>query len=75
VKIELKMPGAEPTPVQMGKLRRWASAGALAGWVTSIAELDDLLAHVDDVGWVNPQLERSGAGAPEKDPDPAGADR
>lgn len=60
VKVELKMPGNEPTPVQMGRLRAWQRAGALAGWVTSIAELDVLLEHVDDFGWTNPQLDRAG---------------
>lgn len=56
VKIELKVPGKVPTPGQYGRLRAWARAGALAGWVTTLDELDELLVHVGDVGWVNPQL-------------------
>lgn len=56
VKIELKMPGQEPTPVQYGSMRRWESSGALAGWATSLSEVDDLLSHVSDRRWINPQL-------------------
>lgn len=59
IKVELKMPGKVPTPVQMGRLRAWARAGALAGWVTSLDELDALLEHTDDFGWDNPQLART----------------
>lgn len=55
-KIELKMPGNEPTPVQMGRLRAWAKVGALSGWVTTLDELDELLEHVADMEWRNPQL-------------------
>lgn len=56
VAVELKQPGKKPTPLQMKRLRTWAAAGALAGWVTTEVELDALLEHVDDAGWVNPQL-------------------
>jgi hypothetical protein len=56
VKIEVKMPGATPTGVQVGALRRWQRAGALAGWVTSMRELEALVGHVNDYGWVNPQV-------------------
>ncbi|GAC1521769.1 MAG: hypothetical protein NVS3B1_06410 [Marmoricola sp.] len=58
VGIEVKLPGGEPTGVQMGCLRRWEKAGALAGWATSLADVDDLLSHLDDYAWRNPQLER-----------------
>lgn len=58
IKVELKQPGNSPTPSQMGALRRWAKAGALAGWVTNLAELDALLEHVGEPEWVNPQLAR-----------------
>ncbi len=56
IKCEVKMPGKTPTPVQFAALRRWERAGALAGWVTSREELDDLLEHADDSGWMNPRL-------------------
>lgn len=56
VAVELKQPGKVPTPLQMKRLRDWARAGALAGWATTEVELDALLAHVDDLTWVNPQL-------------------
>lgn len=56
LKIEVKMPGKKPTPLQMAAMRRWERAGALAGWVTSLDEMLELLDHVDDPGWVNPQL-------------------
>lgn len=59
VAAELKQPGKKPTPLQMKRLREWAAAGALAGWVTTEVELDALLEHVDDMSWVNPQLARS----------------
>lgn len=56
VRVEVKMPGHKPTPVQWGKLRRWAKAGALVGYVTSLEELQSLLTHADDRLWTNPQL-------------------
>lgn len=62
LKIELKMPGHTPTDAQFAALRRWAAAGALAGWVTSVAELDALLEHAGDTSWVNDQL-AAGVGA------------
>jgi hypothetical protein len=58
VKVEVKQPGKVPTPRQMAVLRKWERAGALAGWVTSVEELDALLAHLDDPDWRNPQLAR-----------------
>jgi hypothetical protein len=54
--IELKQPGKVPTPLQMKRLRDWAAAGALAGWATTEAEVDALVARVDEPGWINPQL-------------------
>lgn len=56
LKVEVKVPGERPTPLQMSVLRRWERAGALAGWVASVDELDELLAHLDEPGWHNPQL-------------------
>lgn len=57
VKLELKQPGEKPTKLQYVKLRAWQAAGALAGWATTMVEVDELLSHVDDVGWRNPQLD------------------
>lgn len=58
VKVEAKVPGARPTAVQYGAMRRWERAGALVGWVTCVRELEDLLSHLDDPAWENPQLTR-----------------
>lgn len=58
VACELKQPGQEPTPLQWKRLRDWAAAGALAGYVCTEVELDELLRHADDPDWVNPQLAR-----------------
>ena len=58
VKCEVKLPGGRPTPVQIGSMRRWEATGALVGWVTSQEQLDDLLIHLEDPSWVNPQLTR-----------------
>lgn len=57
IAIEMKMPGEKPTGTQMGTLRRWENAGALAGWATSLAEVDALLSHLDDYTWKNPTLQ------------------
>lgn len=54
--IELKQPGKRPTPLQFKRLRAWAKAGALAGWARTEVELDDLLSHLGDLEWANPQL-------------------
>lgn len=56
VAVELKQPGNRPTALQFARLRSWEAAGAVAGWVTTEAELDELLGHVDERGWRNPQL-------------------
>ena len=58
VAVEYKQPGKTPTPLQYKRLREWRDAGALAGWVTTVAELDELLSHVDDPDWENDQLTR-----------------
>lgn len=58
VKIEVKVPGNVPTDLQMTWMRRWADAGALVGWCTSVDEVIELLSHVSDPDWVNPQLAR-----------------
>ena len=57
-KIEVKRPGREPTPRQYSILRKWEAAGALAGYVTSVDELKELLRHVEDPAWRNPDLVR-----------------
>ena len=58
VKLEVKVPGKKPTPLQLAVLRKWQKAGALAGWVTSLEDVDDLLSfRVRGPGWRNPQLE------------------
>ncbi len=61
VKFEAKMPGNKPTAVQYGAMRRWEAVGALVGWGTSLEQLEDLLSHVDDLAWKNPQLVRDEA--------------
>ncbi len=63
VKIEVKRPGAPPPrAAQMHSLRCWQRAGALVGWVTCLAELVEIVGHLDDPQpWVNPL---TGPGAP-----------
>lgn len=56
VKVEVKVPGAKPSAAQIGALRRWERSGALVGWVTSLRELEALLARVGDPHWTNPQV-------------------
>lgn len=46
VKIEVKMPGREPTPLQAKRLREWEDAGAVVGCVHSMAELEELLRRI-----------------------------
>lgn len=49
VKLECKAPdGGRPTPIQFGALKRWAKAGALAGWFTCLDHVRQILDHVDD---------------------------
>ena len=59
VKVEVKVGRNKPTDVQMAAMRRWEDAGALVGWVTSLEELQELLTHLEDYGWKNPQLRRT----------------
>lgn len=63
VTIELKQPGKVPTPLQFKRLREWEGAGALVGWATTVAEVHELLLHVDDLEWVNPQMDPALAGS------------
>ena len=56
VKIELKMPGNKPTPVQMASMRRWERSGALVFWATSLDEVLTYLDFVDLPDFTNPQL-------------------
>jgi hypothetical protein len=53
VAIEVKRPGKTPDPDQLGEMRRWQEAGALVGWVQSVAHLEQLLDHLDDPSWRN----------------------
>ena len=64
VKVEAKQPGKRPTPVQYRRMREWAAVGALTGWFTTTEELEEILAHLDDPGWQNPQLEQGERPAP-----------
>ena len=56
VKIELKMPGNKPKPVQMASMRRWERSGALVFWATSLDEVMTYLDFVDLPEFANPQL-------------------
>lgn len=53
VALEIKRPGNIPEPDQVGELRRWQAAGALAGWVHGVEQLDHLLEHLADPDWCN----------------------
>lgn len=54
VVIEVKRPGSPgPTAAQLGQLRAWQDAGALAGWVCSVSDLREILSHLGDYGWRN----------------------
>jgi hypothetical protein len=65
VVIEYKRPGEKPTEAQLGQLRRWQLAGALAAWVCSEEQLEHVLTHLDDPSWVN-DFSRPGDGRPER---------
>lgn len=54
--IELKQPGKVPTALQQKRLRSFQAAGAVAGWATTMVEVDALLSHAGDPTWVNPNL-------------------
>jgi len=43
VQLEVKRPGEKPTLLQMRRLCEWRNAGAVAGVVTSVAEVRTLL--------------------------------
>lgn len=58
VKVEVKVPGNTPTDRQYAVMRIWERSGALVGWVTSVDEVEELLGHLEDPGWKNPQLAR-----------------
>lgn len=61
VKIEVKAKGKKPTPRQYSVLRKWEAAGALAGYADSVEMLEEILNHLDDPAWLNPQLDRGHA--------------
>ncbi len=44
LKLEVKVPGGKPTPLQAKRLDDWSRAGAITGVVTSV---DDVRALVD----------------------------
>ena len=39
VLLELKLPGNEPTVIQLKRLEEWRAAGAVAEWVTSLEDV------------------------------------
>jgi hypothetical protein len=51
--IECKRIGYDLQPVQRAQLQKWQDAGALAGWVTSVEHLEQLLDHLHDPAWRN----------------------
>jgi hypothetical protein len=53
VVVEIKTLGYDLQPDQRAELRKWQNAKALAGWVRSLAHLDELLSHLDDLAWRN----------------------
>lgn len=61
-KIELKVGNKRPTKVQTARLLQWQESGALVGWATSLDEVDQILALVNnpDYRWT-PDM---GSGAP-----------
>lgn len=65
--IEVKTVGNVPTPAQLGELRRWQEAGALACWVQEPAHLDHALEHLTDRDWRN-NFEYPGDGRQSRDP-------
>jgi rubredoxin len=56
VKIELKMPGNKPTPVQMASMRRWEAAGAYVFWSTSLEDVQRNISMMGTTARANPQL-------------------
>lgn len=48
VKLEAKRIGNKPTGPQLAALRRWARAGALAGWFRSTEHITQLLDHLGE---------------------------
>lgn len=53
VVVECKRVGYVPTAAQLGQLRRWQRAGALACWVQSVEHFEQVLTHLNDPEWVN----------------------
>ncbi|HEV7447740.1 MAG TPA: hypothetical protein VGO18_34560 [Steroidobacteraceae bacterium] len=53
VAIEVKRPGNIPEPAQLGQLRKWQAAGALACWVQGVEQLNEVLEHLHDGNWHN----------------------
>lgn len=43
LQVEVKRPGEHPTPLQWKRLGEWRKAGAIAGVVTSVEEVRELL--------------------------------
>jgi hypothetical protein len=44
--LELKQPGANPTPLQQLRLAEWAAAGAVTAVVRSVDDLRQVLAEI-----------------------------
>lgn len=53
VAIEVKTIGYDLQSDQRVQLRKWQNAGALAGWVRSLAHLEEILEHLQDLTWRN----------------------
>jgi hypothetical protein len=67
VVVEFKRPGYSPTPAQLGQLRKWQRAGALAGWADSVEHVRQLLDHLGEPGWLN-NFKHPGDGRDADDP-------
>ena len=67
VAIEVKRVGNIPEPDQLGELRKWQAAGALACWVQTVEQLNEALEHLDDHSWRN-DFEHPGDGRHAGDP-------
>ena len=47
--VELKAPGAQPTPLQLARLAEWARAGAVTGVVDNAKDFDSFLARLQSM--------------------------
>lgn len=51
--VECKRVGHVPTAAQLGQLRKWQDAGALACWVQNVGHLRQVLEHLGNPSWYN----------------------